>query len=65
MKSLLILFLAFALTAQAQTIPAKPQKQGKVATTQCKGTTKKGERCKHKTSNLSGYCFQHDKQPKK
>lgn len=28
-------------------------------TVQCKGFTKKGTRCKHYTSNASGYCFQH------
>lgn len=27
---------------------------------QCSGITKKGLRCKRKTSNSSGYCFQHD-----
>lgn len=26
---------------------------------QCNGITKKGTRCKHKTSNPSGYCWQH------
>lgn len=27
---------------------------------QCKGTTKKGLRCKHKTKNVNGYCHQHE-----
>lgn len=26
---------------------------------QCKGTTQKGKRCKRKTTNSSGYCWQH------
>lgn len=26
---------------------------------QCSGTTKKGTRCKHMTTNSSGYCYQH------
>ena len=33
--------------------------QGIEATVQCKGTTKSGTRCKHKTSIGNGYCFQH------
>jgi methylphosphotriester-DNA--protein-cysteine methyltransferase len=28
-------------------------------TYQCRGTTKKGTRCKHKTHIANGYCFQH------
>lgn len=32
---------------------------GSEATVQCKGTTKSGSRCKHKTSIGNGYCFQH------
>lgn len=28
--------------------------------TQCKGITKKGTRCKNKTSNKSGYCYLHE-----
>ncbi|RKE91920.1 DUF5763 domain-containing protein [Ichthyenterobacterium magnum] len=31
-------------------------------TVQCKGKTKKGIRCKHKTSLANGYCYQHTKQ---
>ncbi|WP_312697498.1 DUF5763 domain-containing protein [Sphingobacterium mizutaii] len=27
---------------------------------QCKGTTKKGTRCKHMTRNVNGYCYQHE-----
>lgn len=29
-------------------------------TVQCKGITKNGTRCKHRTSIANGYCFQHD-----
>lgn len=28
-------------------------------TVQCKGTTQAGNRCKRKTKNKSGYCYQH------
>ncbi|RZJ33153.1 MAG: hypothetical protein EOO51_14795 [Flavobacterium sp.] len=31
----------------------------KPETTQCLGMTKKGTRCKHRTSIGNGYCFQH------
>ena len=33
--------------------------QGKNTTLQCKGLTKAGTRCKHKTSIANGYCYQH------
>lgn len=36
--------------------------QGQNETVQCKGFTKAGNRCKHKTSIANGYCYQH--QPK-
>jgi hypothetical protein len=36
--------------------------QGQSTTAQCKGTTKAGTRCKHRTSIANGYCYQH--QPK-
>jgi len=32
----------------------------KNANLQCKGTTQAGERCKRKTTNSSGYCYQHE-----
>lgn len=39
----------------------KGEAQGKRATSvQCKGTTKKGLRCKRMTKNKNGYCFQHE-----
>ncbi|WP_350028985.1 DUF5763 domain-containing protein [Flavobacterium terrisoli] len=34
--------------------------RGQSQTVQCKGTTKKGTRCKHMTSIANGYCFQHN-----
>jgi hypothetical protein len=34
--------------------------RGQNVTVQCKGTTKKGTRCKHMTSIANGYCFQHN-----
>ncbi len=33
--------------------------QGQNATAQCKGLTKAGNRCKHRTSIANGYCYQH------
>ena len=33
--------------------------KGESTTTQCKGKTKKGTRCKHMTSIADGYCYQH------
>lgn len=33
---------------------------GESATVQCKGFTKSGSRCKHRTRIANGYCFQHD-----
>ena len=33
--------------------------KGESTTVQCKGLTKAGTRCKHKTSIANGYCFQH------
>ncbi|WP_333853388.1 DUF5763 domain-containing protein [Epilithonimonas sp.] len=32
---------------------------GTETTVQCKGTTKSGSRCKHRTSIGNGFCFQH------
>lgn len=34
--------------------------KGTANTVQCKGKTKKGTRCKHRTSIGNGYCFQHN-----
>lgn len=34
--------------------------KGESQTVQCKGKTKAGTRCKHKTSIANGYCFQHN-----
>ena len=33
--------------------------KGQSSTTQCRGRTKKGTRCLHRTSIADGYCFQH------
>ncbi|MGF2414026.1 MAG: DUF5763 domain-containing protein [Ferruginibacter sp.] len=44
-------------------IGATPHKaQGQNETVQCKGFTKAGARCKHKTSIANGYCYQHQPQ---
>ncbi|MBS9768691.1 MAG: hypothetical protein KGV44_14305 [Flavobacteriaceae bacterium] len=32
---------------------------GKSLTVRCKGKTKRGTRCKHKTRLANGYCYQH------
>ena len=34
--------------------------KGESKTAQCKGNTKAGIRCKHRTSISNGYCFQHN-----
>lgn len=39
---------------------SKNTARGQSQTVQCKGTTKKGTRCKHMTSIANGYCFQHN-----
>ena len=36
--------------------------QGEGLSSQCKGTTKAGTRCKHMTRIANGYCFQHKPQ---
>lgn len=41
---------------------SKNKAAGTKNTVQCKGKTKKGTRCKHKTSIANGYCFQHGDQ---
>lgn len=43
-----------------QKIKFSPNKAvGESASIQCKGKTKNGTRCKHKTSIANGYCYQH------
>lgn len=34
--------------------------KGESQTVQCKAKTKAGRRCKHKTSIVNGFCFQHN-----
>lgn len=34
--------------------------KGESNTVQCRGITKSGKRCKHRTSIANGYCFQHN-----
>jgi hypothetical protein len=43
----------------SSSIPSPHKEQGQSTTVQCKGLTKAGTRCKHKTSIANGYCFQH------
>lgn len=44
---------------------SKTKKQNQNAiSSQCKGTTKSGERCKNKTLNANGYCYLHQSQAK-
>ena len=50
-----------ASVAPQNLVSSKPQGTG-TQTTQCKGLTKAGTRCKHMTRIANGYCFQH--QPK-
>jgi hypothetical protein len=39
--------------------PATKKAHGQNTTTQCKGITKAGSRCRHMTRIANGYCFQH------
>jgi methylphosphotriester-DNA--protein-cysteine methyltransferase len=39
---------------------SKKEAKGESNTIQCKGMTKAGTRCKHRTSIANGYCFQHN-----
>ena len=41
-------------------VSKKNNAQGETQTVKCKGRTKKGTQCKHKTSIANGYCFQHN-----
>lgn len=42
--------------------PVNHKAQGEGTTVQCKGITKAGTRCKHRTGIANGFCYQH--QPK-
>jgi len=43
----------------AGNIPNQHKAQGQNISVQCKGVTKSGSRCRHRTSIANGYCFQH------
>jgi len=47
------------VTTVSKSLYASNKAVGKAKTIQCIGYTKKGTRCKHKTSLGNGYCFQH------
>ena len=47
-------------TLSSSNLLSTKQAKGQAETVQCKGTTKKGTRCKHMTSIANGYCFQHN-----
>jgi hypothetical protein len=47
-------------TSIAMPLAAQPNKaKGEGETVQCRGMTKSGTRCRHKTKIANGYCFQH------
>ncbi|WP_179008308.1 hypothetical protein [Winogradskyella forsetii] len=46
-------------TALRSTPQDTPTSSKKVTATQCTGKTKAGERCKRKTKNTNGRCYQH------
>ena len=46
--------------ASQSNLHSQKQAKGESSTVQCKGKTKAGTRCKHKTSIANGYCFQHN-----
>ncbi|RYZ44293.1 MAG: hypothetical protein EOP49_27455, partial [Sphingobacteriales bacterium] len=45
--------------AVAMPLQSSKKEKGEDSTVQCRGTTKKGVRCKHMTSIADGYCYQH------
>jgi len=47
------------VAAVSKSLYASNKAVGKAKTIQCIGYTKKGTRCKHKTSLGNGYCYQH------
>lgn len=46
-------------TYKKSTTKKKSYRQYKSVAVQCSGYTKKGRRCKRKTTHASGYCWQH------
>jgi hypothetical protein len=46
------------LESQGYSAPNRPR--GTSSTRQCKASTARGTRCKHKTSIANGFCYQHD-----
>jgi len=46
-------------TSEALMAPAVHKAQGQSNTTQCRGLTKAGSRCRHMTSIANGFCYQH------
>jgi hypothetical protein len=52
-------------TATANNLLSNAQTpHGQTSTVQCKGYTKAGNRCRHRTSIANGYCFQHNSDSK-
>jgi len=49
-------------TGYSSSLNAKNKAVGTSISVRCKGKTKKGTRCKHKTKIANGYCFQHTNQ---
>lgn len=47
------------LTALSTDLSFTNKAVGESESVQCKGKTKKGTRCKHKTKIANGYCYQH------
>ncbi len=45
--------------SNSQLIPYNNSDSKNCPTVQCKGTTQKGLRCKRKTKECKGYCYQH------
>lgn len=57
-RGLLACKICKPVSGNALTLVGK-KTSGSNDTSQCKGTTKSGNRCKHMTSIGNGYCFQH------
>jgi uncharacterized lipoprotein NlpE involved in copper resistance len=47
-------------TESAQGLLSTKKAQGQDETVQCRGVTKSGTRCRHRTRIANGYCFQHN-----
>ena len=63
MLSLITLLVPVKATSKSLShTPTRSAQIVNATATQCKGKTKKGTRCKNKTTNANGYCYAHKDQ---